>query len=463
MLTYTDALGFRLSLRGLSSQLPQREVPPPSGPIVILGLPGPGASMVRDGHSANLMQPVSLWDVGRLSASHAGPKRGLANAEYFANRVLIGRHLREPGSVKFSRVEIRIDQLRDWLPLTGFRNGRAQSQSGHESMRYVAPPELRAPFLDGEVKLSVNLSGITMGMRERTYVEDAWVVFSGGRRSLEQVENEIVRPIADFLTLMMGRGSLVTSVVLSMRPVGNAARGPDFRSVQVLSWETDRRPQGRSRFLAPDGCTPFSSVRRRLGTVLSHWVRLNREAPAALHAWLRRDYDGSQATDEAFLSAASSFDSLHGYSVPIPSTIQARERGRMTRILAHASVDDAEWFRRRFGSSVPRWSASQRLGAAVERYGPILGDALKGREKRFVARCVELRNRLAHPSKAGLSGTEVFGMAILAPMLRCLGRAVLLSELGFTDRTIAKAIRRSADYFHGGLTTEALDEALGVR
>jgi len=427
-----DASGIELLVHGsLPTSAVQRREPQGYGPSVWETIPAIHGRTIPDRKS------VSLLNVE--GAPYITPPGVDVENKYIVGTVLTGIH-----AVRDSFTELRctFDCLNAWTQPPPLTSGT--ETTGNITVQFQDIDLASARINRRKIRLATAAIG-TAG-HETVHLEQlVMFLIKVPAANARSIFNDWVRPLQDFLTVVLGRSVRLTSLFL--RPTrGRAFAKVSFGVVQAGQGPSPTRASVLS-YSAPTLLT-FADSPVPFGRLLPRWFDTCSKYRDVLILLLAPYYAPFIFSDHRYASTFQSAEALANTLFTTSEKSKSAHRARVAAIVDAAVADnvneeDIAWARRVLQSRNDK-TLADRVTELVSSLG-VIGEQVLAACPRFAVSVARARTGVSHPTQNGLSNVERYW---LGDILNWIVRAKILVEAGLPLAEVERRVSQSAPFRH---------------
>jgi hypothetical protein len=431
ILTFNREDGIRLGLGGTlftaeEHDAAQRYALPVS--IVYGTVEQLGAITLWDGHEAN-----TAWIDGEIYKQ-----------EIRANGMLVGAHVSSPAFMRLTRIRVSFRYLLDWLGTYGFDH-RLNSNPGNDepnyTLTYREPDPIVIELADARLTVGHALSASRTDLYLMSQQQIPWIEFAPmDPIQLGDAFRRYVRPMQDFLTLVIGRPVQIETVDIFCPDIttSGGAEKPVRLYRDLTYWDDDPKR------------APYMLLRRvdvadRLADTLQRWFRVADRLDSVCDLYFSVLYRPQTYLENKFLNLVQALESFHSRTRENKDLPTHEHRKRVAAIAEASPEQYRDWVRRKL-QHANQPSLSDRLGELIGEYDDLFHPVVRDR-KVLIDRIVATRNYYTHFTRdrrqVAAIGDE---LRYLNHMMSLLIQACFVGELGFSGVDVHKILADSMEF-----------------
>ena len=337
-----------------------------------------------------------------------GPRQCKASADY----ALIGSSDLIGQDVSFSRFAFSLEELDEWLHISGFSIEPYNLSSPEFNVRFKPPESITVPLFDG-LELTIGFSWVgpstSLNITEVKMSQTAYfsLLSSDAKDATEFIS--IASMMRDFISLGVGKPVLITSTEGFSEDIYRILDDGSKYKLPIKIYHDDGyRSDSRRSVLKRHMAFAYDDISSKLGTILSNWITSHKKYKTPFSLFFQSISDDSQL-DLKFLRIVQAMEILHrGYF----NEQDVELRRRLTRI-----------------------------------FNSTLSSRIKNkRRKKLVNDVVATRNYLTHYSDE--RGGEIVNNGyfyVLTELLSAVFQLWLMQIIGFDDGMIDGVLKRNVD------------------
>jgi hypothetical protein len=387
---------------------------------------------------------VTLLNCQKTGGQLSAP--GYISEEYSPRTVLVGGHFQAAEEVKFHCLQVKYENLAEWIGVSGFTLAPTPDQEGKYQFSYSFPPRLTAKTTKGDVTVEYTLqqSGDRLSeMRMRQFV--SLKIETGVDMGLDDWHTQFLQPIQNLLTLGMGEPTRATELIgFSPTVTSESDKGAQETPVEILYRQISERSDQRRR-LAPEMLFTLSDIADVFEQTMEGWLRVAEDLDSVCNLFFGTRYAPQMYVQQRFLSMAQAAESYHRRRIRNAVLGEQDHQRRMSAVLESTPPEHRVWLQDLLAySNEPRFAA--RIRELFSRTARVL-DPLLPKKKKFVSTVVASRNYYTHYDTSlrdrAAHGTKLF---FVAEVLSVVVQACLLAEMGISYERQVELFRRSPRY-----------------
>ena len=388
-------------------------------------------------------------------------------------------HFKNEQEIKFNSISVRYSYLEEWIGKSGIQG----MWSGEENKIWLSyQPPSSIPM--GEFKaldLSISFSQIYLNPFDiyfgRTYYkasveQKTFLTLHNSKNEPLNKCVEVILHFLDFLTFAISKPSSISAVtgkvnVSYERRIFKDDGSPSIeegikeKQVNILFSLWNSEKSSEIKIFPYEMLFLYSDIEGELGEIFKRWVHKKELYESVFELFMVTMYTPNLYLHYRFLNMIQALEVYHGnkYKESKYQETKIYQEGISKNLLEviekfppknhenpHGISDDFRAaLKGQVNSNLNRFTLHTRLTEILEDITHLLPDKFVGGAdiKSFISKAITTRNALTHHSKKAAKPEE---LAHLFQSLKVIIQCCLLRELGLTDESIKKLIKRNINY-----------------
>lgn len=365
----------------------------------------------------------------------------VSRSKLHVGKVFRGALLPPEAEVRFSKLDVAISGLDEWLQITGITTGFDLDEAykvRSAFVRYVPPPkiDLALPGLRVGFEFAWTAPGGGMTTEAKITHQARLTVVPDSEMAFEDLRHQVGR-LVNFLSFAADQ----TLSIDAVNAFSSATSIDDSEGAKPLSLPVffeSSTPTNSVKLDRHDMLFAYPDVADQLETMLTGWLNQHEALAPAFNLYFAVRSGRHTYLESAFLSIAQSVETLHdrtsGEMLDPPEAFSKR----LERILAGCPQQFCEWLSEELAYA-NKPSLRTRLRRMLKPFASHFGNAEVRKE--FVEKVVDTRNYLTHYDPA-LAERAAHGIAIyhLSEKLEALFQLHLLTMVGISQERIDRLL-----------------------
>ena len=356
---------------------------------------------------------------------------------------VVGAHFHEPSEIRFKKVFVNYNGLRDWTWTSGIQT-TYEEKPRRAIFTYQVPDDAEVgQFGDLSGKLSysstTSLGGATLSIKEDCQL----IIDAVGLTTYAPFEN-LFHTFQHFLSLALQRPVYAVQIIGRIDVPREVIEGHELyeefliiRKLSIKDWDREELIPDDLLFTLPELGAPLRKV---FGTFFSQHERLK----PSLDLYLSTVYNPEQSSRVEFLTLAQGLEGYHRVSMAGKYIDDAAYQSGLQQILTAAIPAEIDpGFRTSLRNKLKylhEFSLRKRIEGLAQRHASIVGNLL-GSPRDFGSLVSELRNQLTHPDSSSGSGViDYKRLWHLSEKMALLLEVCFLDDLGFQHDRIRQIV-----------------------
>lgn len=435
-LTYHSVEGCTLVLHGLLDEShyfhPDLRVP------VILGI-------------TNRSQLVTLYSSNHISTSDSvwvqDQESGSPTLTFSIRFIFIGAHILSPDDFRFEVMETRLNNLDEWIGISGFeRMAFNPASPGEVSINFKLPPPVEFKISEGvlgKFLFRVKIPDISMYHRSKQITQNVYF----------RIESNEGKDLDAFLELLMGfQNFFIMGLYGRTFPEKITVFGKSF--VNGFPGETPKRVpidvyfSGKGfddnirRISALEMFFTYHDIKDEFSDIVEIWFQKYSLLEPAFNLLFEQFYYEGRFTENNFLNLAQAAETFHSRVSDHPRMPVAEYNKMKAAVMEVAPVEYHHWLKDQFNFG-NYLNLHARLEEMVNTYSNPTLDEILGSKSDFVKKVKWSRNYYTHYSpdmaKKALKGADLL---YITERLKLLLVCSFLIESGISKDKVASFLER---------------------
>lgn len=373
----------------------------------------------------------------------------VSRSKLHVSTVFRGAHLPSENEVRFSKLEVVISSLDEWLQITGITTGYELDEANKVRSAFVryVPPK----------KIDLAVPGLRVGF------EFAWTAPGGGamteakithqarltvvpdtHMAFEDLRQQVGR-LVNFLSFAADK-TLSIDAINAFSPAATINLGTEARPISLPVFYENSTPPNTVKLDRDDMLFAYPDVADQLERMLTSWLDQHEALAPAFNLYFAVRSGRHTYLESAFLSIAQGLETLHDRASGEVLESPEAFANRVDRILAGCPEEFREWLVEELAYA-NKPSLRTRLRRMIKPFASHFGNAEVRKE--FVDRVADTRNYLTHYDP-DLAGRAAHGVAIyhLTEKLEALFQLQLLMMVGISQERIDRLLASNQKLRH---------------
>ncbi len=374
-----------------------------------------------------------------------GEETGKPSVIYSIRYILVGLHVNNVYELKFNRISSEINNLGEWVGISGFINKRYDFEKikKHEiSVEYKLPNPIDFNIDDkatGKFKFLANQPGLSRYQKSVSINQRVeFQVDSPSEQSIDDLLS-YVYSFQNFLILALYRSTYPLSInLLGDKHTKDYGDGKPIRKNIKLYFSNSNRKQTIKPKLDFEMLFDYKRIKDDFSTIIKNWYKKYSLLEPAFNLLFEQFYNGNRFTVNTFLNLAQSAETFHARVHNHTKIPRDEYKIMKDEILKVTPTGFHKWLKDQFnfGNNL---NLHARLTEITDKYSNGILDKIIDDKKLFVKQVKHSRNYYTHYSKDGkkkaLKGSDLF---YLTEKLKILLVCAFLMEVGFKNNQLTE-------------------------
>lgn len=390
---------------------------------------------------------VSLMDSFQTRFSLSMP--GFATQDIISNYAYIADGIIDESYLKFSKIQLHLNCLREWVNVTGIQQAQEPDAGTQETHGVTLSYRPRQPIIlsNRDVRVAIEFQGIVDEVLSRRTVilkEKVFITVDGIKNlSLRESMNAYVNPIRNFFTLVTTSPAVIEEQVVYSQNFKHDDL--DFLRPIYVVYQPLYKGRDEDHTFRPDEMVfSLRDVEDRLDVLFDRWMNFSEQYKAFCNIYFVLQDSPPSYLDTKFTLLMLAYDLFFEKNYREGESKLNVEA--LTSKLSQAVEEHSSWVL----DMIPSTSALNfpwNLLRVVQEHPTLMAPLVRGDLRRFVDQVVATRRYVQQRDMSVLDrsaqGRDLYW---LIEKLHILLRACILLELGIPSHEIDKIFRRNRIY-----------------
>lgn len=387
-----------------------------------------------------------------------GEESGVPSTIYTVNYIFEGVHIDKPDEVKFQKIVSEINNLDEWVGISGFTPSKDDFESFKKfevDVHYKLPEPIKFVIndnLDGQFNFIVNHPGWSRYQKEVSLKQRVEVIITSNLEYTIEALLKYLFGFQNFLILALYNRTYPNSITLYNDKFSKdyGDRKPVRKKIK-LYFPISNRSKSDKLKLDLEMLFGYGHIRDEFPIIIKNWFEKYDILEPAFNLLFEQFYNNERFSENTFLNLAQAAETFHARThnhTRMPKEDFNKMKDEINSLVPSQYHD---WLKDQF-SFGNYLNLHTRLTEIVSKYSNEILDKIIGDKELFVKQVKWSRNYYTHYSSSGekqaLKGTELF---YLTEKLKIVLVCTFLIEVGFDNEKLKKLLEQNKYRFFNHL------------